>query len=170
MASYKVLREVAGVLIKVSKMGDNMKLVPAHEFTPDGATEPVKINDHWRHGQIIDEECGREPFEPKAVMNRHFYGLGSGDFGRRIVATIKVVEKTCEGGRIFVFCDITKMVEVSPLFEMKLLPGFPPCDGDISVGKIMVLRFVPYVKRQLRTDAPEVVEAQDHSFFRGEKL
>lgn len=170
MASYKILREVTGVLVKVPKMGVNMRFVAAHEFTPDGAAEPVKVDDHWRHGQIVDEECGRDPSEGKAIMNRHFYGLGSGDFGKRIVADVKVCEKSMEDGKRFVFCDITKTSAsvLKPEFEVKLVMGFPPQEGDISVGKIMVLRFTPYVKRQLRTDAPDVVEAQDHSFFRGE--
>lgn len=165
MSSYKILREVTGVLVKVPKMGDNMKFVPAHEFTPDGATEPAKVDDHWRHGQIVDEECGRDPSEGKAIMNRHFYGLGSGDFGKRIVADVKVCEKTMEDGRKFMFCDITKTSVLKPEFEVKLVLGFPPQEGDISVGKIVVLRFTPYVKRQLRAEPPEVVEPKPAKQF-----
>ncbi|MEK7512277.1 MAG: hypothetical protein AAB575_04690 [Patescibacteria group bacterium] len=163
MASYTILREVSGVLVKVPKQGVNMKFVSAHEFTPEGATEPVKVPDHWKHGQIVDEECGRDPSEGKAIMNRHFYRLESGDFGHRTVATVRVSEKTCDDGRKFVFVDITKTKDVAPANEMSLVLGFPQVADDISVGKITVLRFTPYVKKlrseALATDEPKAATA-----------
>ncbi len=96
-------------------------------------------------------------------MNRHFYGIAGADFGHRIVATVKVSEKTCDDGRKFVFCDVTKTTDVAPANEMKMVLGFPPQKDDIAVGKIMVIRFAPYERKQraetLATDEPKATTA-----------
>ena len=166
MNSYRTLGEFFGVFIRVPKSGcANFKFVAAHEFTPAGASEAVKIPDHWKHGQVVDEEVGRQPYETKAkaVMNRHFYGLESTDFGRRIVATVTVREKVCDDGRKFVYLDITKTPGVAPAREMKLTMGFPQIADDIYVGKVTVLRFTPYGLRA--TSDEDVVARPEREFF-----
>jgi hypothetical protein len=158
MNSYRTLGEFVGVVLRVPKKDCvNFKFAPAHEFSPEGATEPVKVPDHWKHGQVVNEEVGREPWEKKTVMDRHFYGIEARDLGRRIVATVVVREKVVEDKRKFVFVDITKTPGVKPALEMKLVLGFPQVAGDIYVGKITVLRFTPHGLRAV-PDEQDVVE------------
>ncbi|MCX6740552.1 MAG: hypothetical protein NTZ49_04975 [Candidatus Parcubacteria bacterium] len=107
-STYLVLITMKAVLVKVPTCGDKkndgsgckyMKEEPAHSFQTSSGE--VNVPAHYKHGQPI----------PGGIMYRHFFGLADQDFGKRIIATVEVVEKTTADGKKYILLNITKTKE-----------------------------------------------------------
>jgi len=99
MATYTELLKKENVSVKVpKKRGAYMNFVPTHEFETDGKT--VSVPAHWQHGLLVSG---------KVIVNRHFFGIDSTDFGHKITAKVEVVRKVTDLGKEYNLENITKI-------------------------------------------------------------
>lgn len=97
-SKYKEATVKEGVLVKVPKESLYMEEVGAHTMDVQG--KMIRIKHHYRNGLLIPGA--------KVVVSRHFYGIKEYDLGKKIVATVRVIEKTTFQGRKFTILDIVK--------------------------------------------------------------
>lgn len=117
--TYRSLLRQEGVLVKVPQKSLHMRSMEA--FKIGRVTVPAR----WQNGM---------PLKGGVVLNRHFFGVENGDFGRRIVAAVEVMEKTTPEGRKFTMLNITK-VSIKPTHELKIADAAPKDTLSIQVLK-----------------------------------
>ena len=90
---YRTVRIRKNVLVDLSAPGDYTTWMK--EFTPADGKPPVP--GHWTHGVLAGG----------TFVNDHYYGVGKGDLGTKICATVKVIRKTrLKDGMVFVLRNI----------------------------------------------------------------
>jgi len=142
-AKYQTVLEVENVLVKVPKLSDFMRLVP-------GDHPVASVPDHWAHGKPFPRH-NKNTIEMALILNCNFFGIEERDLGRRIIANVKVVEKTTSRGKVYLMLDITKVSGVATC-EMKFYPSadesralFPSTYVSIR-GSKSVITFIPVVR------------------------
>jgi len=110
-AQYQTVLEVTNALVKVPKLSDFMRLVP-------GGYPVASVPDHWAHGKPIPRR-DKSLTETAIILNCNFFGIEERDLGRRIVANVKVIQKTTSRGQVYPMLDITK-ASGEAICEMKI--------------------------------------------------
>lgn len=87
MSSIKTLGLVQRVAIAI----------PFGKFMKKIANDDTLLN-CWRSGVFITDE--------RFVINKFFYGIEPNDFGETITASVMVIEKNLDDGRVFLHLDI----------------------------------------------------------------
>jgi len=162
-SKYVTIAEKEHVLVKVPTLVKvpgydckykYMEIVPAHSFTTRGGTE-VKVEEHWKHGQLVDKRVDKQGKPMYKIVNRHFFGITREDCGRKIIATVKVVLKTVVDPttgdeKEYIMLNITREPETTRasckmVFAKQRTKGA----GDIYVkGSEYYLRFKPLPSKE----------------------
>ncbi len=131
-ASYKVLAEKKGVLVKIPGAGDKY-LTWVQEHTIKTVNGAHVVEEHYRRGDIFD---GR-------FVTRRFF-IGPELVGQTVVATVKVVEKTDhhKGDGKNIILEIYPTPEVVPLLKLKVGASF----GEYSIPGVRG-RFISFESR-----------------------
>lgn len=109
-ANYEVLKVVERVLVKVPKESGFMQPQPAFV-----SSNGFKVPAYWKNGKPLG----------KIFLNIQFFGVTEDNFGKNIIATIKVIKKVMSDGREFIMIDAINTPGVAPEYDLK----FPEKSG-----------------------------------------
>jgi hypothetical protein len=119
---YRTLLERRDVAVKVPNRGPYMNSVAPHSFELHG--EMVQVKGHFRHGLVL------KGIEKNVILNRLFFGVGSQDLGKKIVAKVEVVEKTTQESSKRILLNIFKAPDgTKAAYDMK----FSETEGNIMI-------------------------------------
>ena len=107
--NYRTVSSNDFVSVKVPKEGGYMQLIEAHEFELEGNKIPVPK--HWRNSFLVPGSA--------QIVQRNFFEISKDDLGKKIVATVEIVEKTTARGRKVMLLNITKIVEARATSDLK---------------------------------------------------
>ena len=139
-STYEVIMELEGVLVKVPSEGClYFDRVNPHTMKINEVEKAIPV--YYRHGFLVQTE-------PRIILNKNYYGIGSADLGRMIVATVKVIKKTTGEGRAFTMIDIIKAQNgTEPSCEFKMLDN----ESDTPIiGTRKFIHFKPIVRPESR--------------------
>jgi hypothetical protein len=112
-STYKTIRTIEAVQVKVPRPSDFMMFRAAHVFESNSGK--VEIPDHFRFGHKVPNS--------KVFVNVCFYiDLESYDElkGRQIVADVEIVQKTTHDGRCFVMLNVRPVENTKAVCKLKL--------------------------------------------------
>jgi len=118
----KVMAHMQNVEVKVPKVA-GLRLQTEQEI------DDTKIPAHYHHVKHVDG----------VIVNCHYYGISSFDFGRAITATVEIIDKIM-GDRRFSFINFRKVTIPFPEFDMKIMPDV---EGIALAGTKHSVHFIP---------------------------
>lgn len=111
-ATYFPIHKEERVRVKVPKEGEYMVPVGGHQFENEGKI--IDVPDHWRSSAVLRS----------IILQRNFFGVGESDLGKKITATVEVIEKRSSRGKRVLLINISR-TENFPVCQMliKTNPG-----------------------------------------------
>lgn len=107
--NYRTIIISENVCVKVPKAGGYMELINAHEFQLNGNT--VSVPEHWRNSFLVPGTS--------QIIQRNFFGISRDDLGKKMTATVEIIEKTTGRGRKVMLLNITKAIGARSVSDLK---------------------------------------------------